>query len=62
MGVFAGQLIAEQHYGVTVAIRGDSLVANPLEDVAGKLKTVPADHELIHAARHVGVSFGAEKK
>lgn len=62
LGVFAGQLIAEQHYGVTVAIRGDSLVANPLEDVAGKLKTVPADHELIHAARHVGVSFGAEKK
>jgi 6-phosphofructokinase 1 len=30
----------------------------PIEEVAGKLKTVPADHQWIEAARRVGTCLG----
>jgi 6-phosphofructokinase 1 len=30
----------------------------PIAEVAGKVRTVPADHLLIQVARAIGVSFG----
>ena len=32
----------------------------PLEEVAGKRRTVPPDHSWVQAARHVGVCLGDE--
>ena len=36
------------------------IVPVPLSEVAGKLKTVPLDLDIIQTARDIGVSFGDE--
>ena len=54
----AVELILQGHYGVMVANHPPDLVAVPLEDVVGKIKTVPLDSDLVHTARALGVSFG----
>ncbi|MDD3244409.1 MAG: ATP-dependent 6-phosphofructokinase [Eubacteriales bacterium] len=59
-GTYAAQLIRDEDYGKTVALRGTQVVANALEDIAGKTKLVPSDSELITAGRMIGVSFGDE--
>ena len=41
-----------------VALRGNTIVPVPLEEVAGKLKVVPKDSDIVQAARQIGVSFG----
>ena len=50
--------IAEGIHGVLVAARGESTEPVPLEQVAGKVKSVPVDHPWIRAARHLGISLG----
>ncbi len=57
-GTKAAQLIKEGKSGVMVGIVNGQMKAIPLKDVAGKLKTVPSDHEVIQSARDLGVSFG----
>jgi ATP-dependent phosphofructokinase / diphosphate-dependent phosphofructokinase len=58
LGTACARLIEKGHYGVMVAIRGEEYVPVPLENVAGKRKTVPLDHPWIESARLVGTSFG----
>ncbi len=58
LGVKAASLIAEGAHGVMVAIKGEELVPIPLEQVAGKKRTVPLDHPWIHTARLIGMSLG----
>ncbi|MBR2571026.1 MAG: 6-phosphofructokinase [Clostridia bacterium] len=58
LGVMAAELIKEGKYGVSVALKGDTVVANPLAEVAGKTKMVPPDHELVRTAREIGITFG----
>ena len=41
-----------------VAVQGDQLTDVPLDQSAGKQRLVPADHELIAAARAVWTDFG----
>ena len=43
-----------------IAIKKDETTAVPLEEVAGKLKTVDPKCGLIKEARMVGISFGDE--
>ncbi len=57
-GSAAAGLFKEQKFGYMVALKGDSIVPVPLREVAGKLKTVPADSELIRSAKDIGVCFG----
>ncbi|MEF9894339.1 MAG: ATP-dependent 6-phosphofructokinase [Clostridia bacterium] len=57
-GVRAAQLIRDGKYGVTVGMRGGDVVDNPLSEVAGKTKFVPVDHQLVRAARDIGIVFG----
>jgi len=40
------------------AVIHDEIVPVPLEEVAGKLKKVPADCPAIQAAKEIGMSFG----
>ena len=54
----AAQLIRDEKYGVTVALKGDKIVANPLSEVAGKTKFVPVDCQLIETAREIGIALG----
>ena len=58
LGSACADLIAEEHFGVMVAARGDGTEAVPLERVAGKRKIVPPDHSWVQAARHVGTCLG----
>ncbi len=57
-GAAAARLIAKEKYGYMVAIQNDKIVPVPLSEVAGRLKTVPEDSEMIMAAREIGISFG----
>ena len=57
-GAYAAKLISENIYGVTVAEKGGLITHNRLDDIAGKSKLVPSDHQLIQAAREIGIAFG----
>jgi len=58
LGTACADLINQGHYGVMVAAKGDGTRAVKLEDVAGKVKTVPPDHPWIESARRVGTNLG----
>ena len=58
LGTACTDLIDQGHYGVMVAARGEGTKAVKLEDVAGKVKTVPSDHPWILSARHIGTNMG----
>jgi phosphofructokinase-like protein len=57
-GAAAASLIKEEKYGYMVALQKEKIVPVPLSDVAGKLKKVPADSEVVQSARDIGISFG----
>ncbi len=59
-GTGAVQLISQGNFGNMVAIRDEHIVPVPLADVAGRLKTVPTDLEVIQSARDLGIHFGDE--
>ena len=58
LGTACAGLIAQGVFGVMVAARGDGVKAVSIEAVAGIIKTVPARHQWIVAARRVGTSLG----
>lgn len=53
LGTVAADLIHQGKFGVMVAAKGDGAAPVPLPKVAGKLKTVPADHPWIKSLRRV---------
>ena len=57
-GVRAAELIKEGKFGVTVALKGGVIGQNKLEEVAGIPKPVDPQHQVVRAARDIGVSFG----
>ena len=57
-GVHAAELIRDGVFGVTVALKGNEIVHNKREDIAGVPKLVPADHQMIVTAKNMGISFG----
>lgn len=58
LGTACADLIAKGTHGVMVAARGEDTQPIGLEDVAGKVKTVPLKHSWIGSARRVGTNFG----
>ena len=58
LGVAAAELIREGKFGNMVAVQNDRIVPVPLKEVAGRLKTVPVDGELVRAARELGLCMG----
>lgn len=58
LGTACAALINQGQYGVMVASRGDDTQPVVLEEVAGKVKTVPPDHPWVLSARHVGIGMG----
>ena len=58
LGTAAVDLILKGNFGMMAATRGEDVKAVPIIDVAGRLKSVPADHSWITSARHVGTCFG----
>ena len=57
-GAAAAQMIMERDYGKLVGIKNGEIVRIPLEEVAGKLKTVDPNASIIKEAKAVGISFG----
>ena len=57
-GAMAGELVKSGLFGNMVALKGTDIVAVPLGEVAGKLKTIPADAQIIQQARLLGISIG----
>jgi 6-phosphofructokinase len=57
-GAAAAGLISEKKYGNMVALQDNRIVPVPLCEVAGKLKGVPADCDIIQTARDIGIHFG----
>ena len=57
-GAYAAGLVADEHYGVTVAMVNNRVVANPLADIAGKTRGVPDDCDMLNVARSMGISLG----
>jgi PFK_mixed: phosphofructokinase len=57
-GSYAAKLVEVERYGVTVAMVNNRVVANRLEDIAGKARNIPEGCELLTVARRMGVSLG----
>ncbi|MCL2820218.1 MAG: ATP-dependent 6-phosphofructokinase [Oscillospiraceae bacterium] len=58
LGAMAGELVLKRKFGYMVALQGDKIGAIPLADVAGKLKIIPLDNEVLKQARLLGISLG----
>ena len=52
------QKISDGEFGILLGINNFQISSIPLEDVAGKHKPLPLDHEWLRAARYVGTCFG----
>lgn len=58
-GVAAAALVAQRRFGRMLALQNNVCVDVALGEVAGQTRQVPLDHELIIAARRMGVGLGA---
>ena len=57
-GMHAAELIRDQIYGVTVALKGNKITHNPLKNIASVPKPVAIDDPVIVTARNMGISLG----
>jgi 6-phosphofructokinase 1 len=57
-GVRAVECVVENRLGQMVALRGTSVIAVPISEAIAEPKRVPADGELVRAARELGISVG----
>ncbi|MBO8158424.1 6-phosphofructokinase [Thermosyntropha sp.] len=57
-GVAAMDAFARGEFGSMVSLKGTEIVTVPLVEAIKKLRKVPLDSDLIHAAKSVGISFG----
>ena len=58
LGAEGARAIMEEDYGNMIAMVNGKIKRVPLEDVAGKLKMVDPDSQIIKQAKYVGISFG----
>lgn len=58
LGAEAGELILKGEYGFMVGYKNREIVKVPIADVAGKLKMVSPDSDIVKEAKLLGISFG----
>ncbi|MFQ5673567.1 MAG: 6-phosphofructokinase [Nitrospinales bacterium] len=58
LGAFAVQAAAEEKFGNMVSLKTPDLTLVPLKDLAGKVRAVPQDCQLIRCAESIGISLG----
>ena len=58
LGAAAAKAIMDEDYGCMIAMVNGNTKRVPLADVAGKLKTVEPDCQMIKEAKRIGISFG----
>ncbi|UCD43030.1 MAG: 6-phosphofructokinase, partial [Chloroflexota bacterium] len=59
-GVSAVEQIADENYGVMVALTLSGIAPVELVDAIDKIRTVPPDGEIVRVGRALGISFGSE--
>jgi 6-phosphofructokinase 1 len=60
-GAAAVRVLAEGRYGEVVVSKGSQISTVLMSECAGKVNTVPVDHEIIQTARGLGIAFGDEE-
>ena len=58
LGGHASSLIHQGKFGRMVSVKGRDITDVPLKEVAGKLRIVTADDNLILQGKRIGISFG----
>ena len=58
LGTACVETLLKKQYGRMIAVRGMEILPVPIEEVAGRKKLVPPDHEWVQSARSVGTCFG----
>lgn len=58
LGAAAAELIMNGEFGYMVGVKNDETVKIPLQEVAGRLKMVQPDSQIIKQAKLTGISFG----
>ena len=58
VGAYAAELILNKEYGYMVGIVDGDTKKVPLSEVAGKLKYVDPECQMIKDAKTIGISFG----
>lgn len=58
LGAAAAQMIINKEYGYMAAVINGEIKKVPLEEVAGRLKMVSPDANIIKEAKQIGISFG----
>jgi 6-phosphofructokinase 1 len=58
-GVKAVQLAHEKKFGAMVSYQDGKVLEVPIADAVHRLKNVPPDHQVIEAAKAIGISFGS---
>ena len=58
LGAAAAKAIMDKEYGVMIAMIDNKTKRVPLGEVAGKLKTVDPNGQMIKEAKRIGISFG----
>ena len=58
LGTACAEFLQQGESNVMVAAHGEAAVAVPLQQVAGRRKTVPLHHPWLQAARDIGICLG----
>ncbi|MBT3185400.1 MAG: ATP-dependent 6-phosphofructokinase [Nitrospina sp.] len=61
LGIHAVEAAAEGKFGNMVALQARDIVLVPLESLAGLVRQVPPDSQLIHTAESIGISLGRRR-
>lgn len=60
LGAAAAEAILDSDFGNMLGVKNNKIVRIPLAEVAGKLKYVDSESEIVHEAKLAGISFGDE--
>ncbi len=60
LGVGAVELIAKGKFGQMTALQPPNITSVPISKAISRMKRVPADSDVVRAARSLGISFGDE--
>lgn len=58
MGGHATELVVQGRFGRMVTLEGNDISSASLDEIAGKLKVVTEDHDLVIQGRRMGICFG----
>lgn len=57
-GAAAVRFLEKGKFGMMAAVRSTDIIAVPIEDAIGQMKSVPMDSDILITARSLGISFG----